>query len=117
MSADPSGSANPCVRCGACCATYRVSFYWSEAEANGLPAALTEKLSPWTSCMAGTNRPAPRCLALRGEIGADIACSVYTQRPSPCRELQAGDEQCHRARAHHGLPPLSADDFIDRPAA
>ena len=117
MSADPSGSANPCVRCGACCATYRVSFYWSEAEANGLADTLTEKLSPWMSCMAGTNRALPRCVALRGEIGADIGCSIYAQRPSPCRELLPGDEQCHRARARHGLPPLSADDLSGRGAA
>ncbi|HBP8873638.1 TPA: YkgJ family cysteine cluster protein, partial [Escherichia coli] len=23
---------NPCMRCGACCAFFRVSFYWAEAD-------------------------------------------------------------------------------------
>ena len=27
-----SDSLNPCVTCGACCAHFRVSFYWAEAD-------------------------------------------------------------------------------------
>ena len=23
---------NPCIECGACCAYYRASFYWAEAD-------------------------------------------------------------------------------------
>lgn len=97
---------NPCLTCGACCVTFRVSFYWAEAEERGLPEAMTEPLQRWFSCMAGTNQPQPRCVALQGEIGTAVACGVYAQRPTPCREVQAGDEQCQRARAKHGLPPL-----------
>lgn len=26
---------NPCVSCGACCAYFRVSFYWAESESGG----------------------------------------------------------------------------------
>ena len=37
-------AANPCLDCGACCASFRVSFYWSEAEARGLPAEMTEQV-------------------------------------------------------------------------
>ncbi|HYD80428.1 MAG TPA: YkgJ family cysteine cluster protein [Paucimonas sp.] len=99
-------SDNPCLHCGACCANFRVSFYWTEAAERGLPDHLTEQVNHWYSCMAGTNRSAPRCQALRGEIGAQVACGVYPQRPSPCRELQAGDEKCNRARARHGLPAI-----------
>lgn len=100
---DPS----PCTDCGACCATYRVSFYWAEAEA--LPAALTRPLGRWYACMAGTEAPHPRCEALQGEIGGTVACGVYAQRPSPCRELQPGEDKCVRARRRHGLPPLGID--------
>jgi len=96
---------HPCQSCGACCASFRVSFYWSEGEA--LPPDLSERLTPQLSCMAGTNSAAPRCRALQGEIGAACACSVYALRPSPCRELEAGDAKCRRARARHGLPPLA----------
>ncbi len=99
-------SDNPCLDCGACCATYRVSFYWAEAEALGLPEALTEQVNAFYSCMAGTSRPAPRCLALQGAVGEQVACAVYAQRPSPCRELQAGDDKCNKARTRHGLAPV-----------
>lgn len=97
---------NPCVSCGACCVTYRVSFYWAEAEALGLPEHLVEQLNPFYACMAGTNAAKPRCQALDGEIGSSVGCSVYAQRPAACHEVQAGDEKCNRARQRHGLPPL-----------
>lgn len=94
---------NVCLSCGACCMTYRVSFYWAEADARGLAPGLTEQVTPTISCMAGTNARTPHCAALRGTV-----CSVYAQRPEPCREVQIGDAKCLRARAHHGLPPLGA---------
>ncbi|MDD3326818.1 MAG: YkgJ family cysteine cluster protein [Zoogloea sp.] len=104
----PQASANPCQACGACCATFRVSFYWADAEARGLPPTLTEQVTPWLGCMAGTNHRKPRCVALAGAIGSEVGCRVYEQRPEPCREVQAGDSQCLKARARHGLPALSA---------
>lgn len=97
---------SPCVECGACCATYRVSFYWQEADANGLPAALTRQITPFHSCMAGTEVHPVRCIALAGTIGQRVSCQVYDQRTSPCREVQVGDERCNRARANHGLRAL-----------
>ncbi len=97
-------SANPCQACGACCATFRVSFYWADADARGLPAELTEQINPRFGCMAGTNHRTPRCTALGGTIESEVSCRVYEQRPEPCREVQAGDGQCLKARARHGLP-------------
>jgi hypothetical protein len=83
-----------------------VSFYWAEAVALGLPEAATEQVSPWHSCMKGTRHLPSRCSLLEGSIGGEISCTRYAQRPSPCRELQPGDEKCNRARAAHGLSPL-----------
>ncbi|RJG27638.1 YkgJ family cysteine cluster protein [Massilia cavernae] len=97
-----------CMRCGACCASFRVSFYWSEAEDRAIPDRATEQVSPFYMCMAGTNSKAPRCGALAGEIGGRVQCGLYDQRPSPCREVQPGDDKCLRARARHGLPALRA---------
>lgn len=97
-------SASPCQACGACCATFRVSFYWADADARGLPAELTEQINPRFGCMAGTNHRTPRCAALGGTIESEVSCRVYEQRPEPCREVQAGDGQCLKARARHGLP-------------
>jgi Fe-S-cluster containining protein len=99
-------SDNPCLSCGACCRTYRVSFYWTEAMESKLPAHLTEQVTPHLSCMAGTNSKRPHCAALgRGDAGA-MACGVYAQRPSPCREVQVGDDKCNQARARCGLATL-----------
>lgn len=100
-------SANPCLSCGACCMTYRVSFYWADADARGLPATLTERVNAHLSCMAGTNAKAPRCAALSAGPGGEVSCSVYAQRPEPCREVQIGDDKCRHARARHGLAALS----------
>jgi Fe-S-cluster containining protein len=101
-------NGNPCLSCGACCMSYRVSFYWAEAEERGLPPALTEQLTPHLSCMAGTNASSPRCAALAAGVAGPMACGVYAQRPGPCREVQPGDDKCQRARARHGLQPLPA---------
>lgn len=97
---------NPCLACGACCASFRVSFYWGEAASLGLPDALTEQVTPHIACMAGTNASRPRCAALRGEIGGPVSCGAYGMRPSPCREVMPGDAKCARARALHGFPVL-----------
>lgn len=106
---------NPCLSCGACCAHYRVAFYWTEADdalGGTVPAALTRRLSLHARCMLGTDRPAPRCVALAGEIGRAVECTIYAQRPTPCREFAASGEggvrnaQCDKARAAWGLPPL-----------
>jgi Fe-S-cluster containining protein len=97
---------NPCLACGACCMSYRVSFYWAEAGQRGLPGVLTEQLNPFMSCMAGTNCKQPHCAALQQSADGAFLCRVYAQRPDPCREVQIGDDKCLQARARHGLPPL-----------
>jgi uncharacterized protein len=114
---------NPCLTCGACCAASRVSFYWSEADpafSGSVPPELTEKLTPQLVCMQGTNLKSPRCVALLGEVGGAISCSIYNLRPSPCREFgvdweagqviaSAGElERCNRARLKWDLPAISA---------
>ena len=106
--ATPPGSVD-CRNCGACCASFRVSFYWAEADAIGLPEGLLEQITPWHVCMTGTNSALPRCFALTGEIGKHVVCRLYEQRPSPCREVQAGDTQCARARRRYGLPAIAID--------
>lgn len=98
---------NPCLACGACCMSFRVSFYWAEAQARGLADAMVEQVTPHIACMAGTNSAAPRCVALGTGQDGPYACGVYPQRPEPCREVQPGDDKCRRARHLHGMPPLS----------
>lgn len=100
-------AAFDCQTCGACCAYFRVSFYWGEADdapGGTVPVGLTQKLDPYQRCMQGTSSRTPRCVALSGEIGQQVGCSIYPVRSSTCHALQAGDAQCLRAREKHGLP-------------
>lgn len=95
-----------CQSCGACCSVYRVSFYWGEcddAPGGQVPAALTLPVSPHLRCMAGTQARPVRCVALQGEVGRQVSCGIYAQRASTCREVQAGDAQCLKARESWGL--------------
>lgn len=107
---------NPCLDCGVCCTHFRISFYWGEtddAPGGFVPAGLTEKLSPHLACMKGSNRLPRRCIGLSGEVGVAVACAIYDQRPSPCREfpvyLERGEPnpKCNELRAAIGLPALA----------
>ncbi|EBQ6223335.1 TPA_asm: YkgJ family cysteine cluster protein [Salmonella enterica] len=108
---------NPCMTCGACCAYFRVSFYWAEGDdASGrVPASLTEPVTPFLRCMASTNQKQPRCKALIGTPGENVSCAIYENRPSTCREFSISgeggevNEACNRARARYELPPLYKD--------
>jgi uncharacterized protein len=106
---------NPCLDCGACCAFFRASFYWAEsdlASEGGVPSELTEKLNDFRMVMKGTTGSCPRCIALKGNIGDRVYCSIYESRASVCRDFQPAwlngepNEQCDNARAKWGLVPL-----------
>ncbi len=111
--------ANPCIGCGACCASYRVAFHWSETTdcASGVvPTALVEPLRRHEVAMRGTSAVAPRCVALQGGVGTDARCGIHGRHPTPCRALQPGEAQCRRARERHGLPALAVDPSNDQGA-
>ena len=106
---------NPCLDCGICCTHFRISFYWAEADdAPGgfVPAEMTEKLNHTLRCMKGSNQVPRRCSALTGEVGRGVSCSIYENRPTPCREFPVYFEdgtpnpKCDELRATIGLPPL-----------
>ena len=115
---------NPCLTCGACCAFFRASFYWGEADDStpgGVPAGLTDKLTPHLLVMKGTNQPKPRCIALEGEIGGHVYCRIYEQRSSVCRDFEPSWEKsepnprCDKARLMWGLAPISPESWFDVP--
>ncbi len=114
-----SRMTHPCLSCGACCAHYRVSLHWSEAEpalGGTVPIALTETFGAHQRSMRGTWAKQPHCIALQGVVGEHVSCTIYAQRPSPCRELRlswedgAPNPQCDNARIAYGLAPLTRED-------
>ena len=102
--------SNPCLNCGACCAYFRVSFYWAQTTAHPdgtVPEEMTEPINHHYVAMRGTNQAHRRCVALAGgEVGQTVGCTIYEQRATPCREFEAGDERCNQARKHWGLGAL-----------
>ena len=93
-----------CLSCGACCAYFRVSFYW--AEGIPMPEHYTEPVTSVYSCMAGTNQKNPRCVALEGTIGEQVSCGMYELRSTTCKEVQVADAQCNKARIAHNMLPF-----------
>ena len=83
-------TSNPCFDCGQCCQHFRVSFYHGEIEGNGVgivPAELTTKLTDHLACMKGTEKGGAPCIALRHTKEEGWRCSIYENRPTPCREF------------------------------
>ncbi|MDD4912301.1 MAG: YkgJ family cysteine cluster protein [Sideroxydans sp.] len=81
---------NPCQTCGACCAHYQISLYPDESNAypgGTVPVEYTVTLNDHSLCMKGTNLYPPRCAALEGEVGKQVSCSIYDNRPNTCREF------------------------------
>lgn len=98
-----------CQACGACCAAFRVSFYWTETDAHPegtVPAGLTTPVTPHLVAMRGTDTKNPHCVALDGEVGKSVSCSIYPLRASTCHDCEVGSEKCNRARQRHGLPAI-----------
>lgn len=116
-------SRNACLTCGACCAYFRASFYYAEADdvtPNGVPVEMTEDLNDFYRCMRGTNEKQPYCIALEGEIGKQVNCSIHPRRANVCRDFEPSyadgkthNERCDKARALYALPPLRPEDWFE----
>lgn len=113
-------SEHPCLSCGACCNFYKVQFHKTELiDVNYLvPKEYTVDLLNTTHlAMKGTNKKDPRCMALKGVVGQNVACSIYEHRPSCCREFTASyengikNERCDKARMAKNLEPLYPTDW------
>ncbi len=99
---------NPCLHCGACCASLRVDFAAHELQSQGgtVPDGLAVEVNGNTCRMRGTDHVPVRCAALCGSVGVQTHCGIYEWRPAPCHEFEAGSHACARARLRHGLAPL-----------
>ncbi|UCV16539.1 YkgJ family cysteine cluster protein [Quatrionicoccus australiensis] len=101
-----------CQSCGACCVSFRVDFHPAElaggafAWGEGVPLAMTLPVTPNIVRMRGTDDAPPRCIALAGQVGEAVNCTIYDGRPSPCREFDIEHAACNRARQRCGLPAI-----------
>jgi Fe-S-cluster containining protein len=42
------------------------------------------------------------CIHLSGELGKNVSCEIYDERPSICRKFDAGSDRCHALRRFFG---------------
>jgi len=113
-------TTNPCQTCGACCANFRVSFYWGEADdAPGgiVPAQLTEKISPQLRCMKGTASKPVRCVALEGEVGKRVSCSILSAASVPLPRIRRAGSGRFTQSALCGVARATAAILITVPFA
>lgn len=103
-----SEALHPCLNCGVCCEHFRVEFSVYELRSMGgtVPDELAHGVHGNRWRMNGTERRPVRCTALTGRCGEQVACSIYEQRSSTCREFEMGTDRCNAARLAHGLPAL-----------
>lgn len=102
-----------CTRCGACCCNPRVNVEAGVREwvtiAPRDPILASEALRRRLVVVNEDGEPHlradvdGRCLALRGRVGARVECSIYRDRPTACRIVEAGSDECLKARADRGL--------------
>lgn len=88
-----------CQSCGACC-----SYKWSwpilkkdRSDALNIPKEMQRDDYPLLKTKDG------RCVALTGEVGKCVGCSIYENRPSACRKFEVGSELCKEARLQKKL--------------
>jgi len=48
-------------------------------------------------------KPDGSCVALDGEVGQSVGCTIYELRPQVCKNVQPGDSECLTARRERGL--------------
>ena len=95
-------SDNLCMRCRACCAAFRVSFFATEVLNDNVPVNYTVFVNELQYAMRGTEQMRKRCCALNGQIGHRTICTIYSSRPTACRNFNAS-----RAEGEMSLPGAS----------
>ena len=54
------------------------------------------------------------CAALDGEIGVEVGCRIYEDRPKMCRTFEAGSDRCHTIRRAYGIEPyLTTQEMLE----
>jgi hypothetical protein len=105
-------SSFDCNTCGACCVNLpsnRAEGFvaWVEIEPDDHILTRADLVKKLVHEIDGVPHlrlaPDGRCAALRGAVGRDTKCSIYRERPSPCRKVQPGDALCRRYRLEHSL--------------
>jgi hypothetical protein len=91
-----------CQQCGACC---RAAYHSVTVDRDDPVVRLRPSLVLDRGAYLELQRSGDRCAALAGGAGDDepFACTIYADRPRPCREFERGGDNCLIARRRVGL--------------
>ena len=89
-----------CQTCGACC---RAAYDSVTVEREDPVIARHGELMVVRATYTELRREGDRCAALLGSIARGFTCSIYTERPQPCRDFELAGEHCIVARRRVGL--------------
>lgn len=97
-----------CRTCGACCVQAgEVEVGIDESAPKYLTRSVHRRMGffsdDWMDRRCMAKDKTGRCLALRGEVGAQVRCSTYERRPLTCREFEPGSPECIESRIAAGL--------------
>jgi uncharacterized protein len=100
-----------CVTCGACC-VYGLVIPINRREPEPLTRYVEVTLddAPDVVIERAFERDEKdgRCVNMAGNVGVEIGCTVYPDRPQICRDFDAGSDRCFGYRRMYGIdPPLS----------
>lgn len=105
-----------CVKCGACC-VYGLVIPVNRREPEPLKRyiELTLDQAPDVIIERVLDRDAGdgRCVNLAGDVGVEIGCEVYLDRPQICRDFDAGSDRCFGYRRMFGIDPPLDDAELD----
>jgi hypothetical protein len=91
-----------CQECGACC---RAAYHSVTVDRDDPVLVRRPELVVDRGDYVELRRSGDRCAALAGGVADDepFACTIYDDRPRPCREFERGGENCLIARRRVGL--------------
>jgi Fe-S-cluster containining protein len=109
-----------CQACGACCreayhsvtVAVRDPVVWRQPDLivrHGHRFEIRREGPRCAALLVDESPPAPDAVGPRGAVadarGRRFSCSIYEDRPQPCREFEAGGRHCLDARRRVGLSP------------
>lgn len=109
--ADASVPIPDCVTCGACC-VYGLVIPINRRDPEPLERYIEVTLDDAPEVVIERvferDERDGRCVNMAGEVGVEIGCTVYPDRPQICRDFDAGSDRCFGYRRMYGIdPPLT----------
>lgn len=94
-----------CRACGACCNSFTDLFYYARVLDTDSKKLVSVAMPDGRRALPVIQNSSPlgRCVYLEGEVGIEVNCSIYSDRPWVCQQFTIGGKSCLAARKRIGL--------------